>query len=57
MASPSSGEERVALQEKIKIQGEVVRKLKSGKDHSEEIKGQVYKLSFFSEIPGNTLSL
>ena len=45
MASLNS-EERVALQEKIKVQGEVVRKLKSANDQTDEVKGQVlFKIS------------
>ena len=45
MASLNS-EERVALQEKIKVQGEVVRQLKSANDQTDEVKGQVlFKIS------------
>lgn len=43
MASPSS-EERVTLQDKIKAQGEVVRKLKAAKEGTDEAKQQVYKV-------------
>ena len=43
MASMSS-EERVILQDKIKAQGEVVRKLKAAKEDTDESKKQVYDL-------------
>ena len=43
MASLSS-EERVILQDKIKAQGEVVRKLKAAKEETDEAKQQVFDL-------------